>query len=219
MAYFTFEGKQVYYETYGEGRPLLLLNGIMMSCASWKEFIEPLSARNMLILVDMLDQGKSDKMTEAYDHAVQIRLVDALLYNLAQAVDIEPEPAAIEREIDNMMASMEQQLMQQGANMEMYLQYTGRSMQEMREGQREQAKFGAKVSAALDQIVELEGITATEEDMEREFEAIAKECGISAEQVKNFFGEDSIAAVRQEICQKKAVAVIVANADITTVEV
>lgn len=82
MAYFTFEGKQVYYETYGEGRPLLLLNGIMMSCASWKEFIEPLSARNMLILVDMLDQGKSDKMTEAYDHSVQIRLVDALLEHL-----------------------------------------------------------------------------------------------------------------------------------------
>ena len=159
------------------------------------------------------------QMQSSADEQCNNRLVDALLYNLAQAVDIEPEPAAIEREIDNMMASMEQQLMQQGANMEMYLQYTGRSMQEMREGQREQAKFGAKVSAALDQIVELEGITATEEDMEREFEAIAKECGISAEQVKNFFGEDSIAAVRQEICQKKAVAVIVANADITTVEV
>ncbi len=82
MAYFTFEGKQVYYETYGQGRPLLLLNGIMMSCASWKEFIEPLSAQNFLILVDMLDQGKSDKMSEAYDHAVQIRLVDALLEHL-----------------------------------------------------------------------------------------------------------------------------------------
>ena len=38
MAYFTFEGKQIYYETYGEGKPLLLLNGIMMSCASWTEF-------------------------------------------------------------------------------------------------------------------------------------------------------------------------------------
>ena len=82
MAEFLFEGKKVYYETYGEGRPLLLLNGIMMSCASWKEFIEPLSAQNMLILVDMLDQGKSEKMTEAYDHAVQLRLVDALLDEL-----------------------------------------------------------------------------------------------------------------------------------------
>ncbi len=82
MAEFTFEGKSIHYETYGEGRPLLLLNGIMMSCASWKEFIEPLSAQNLLILLDMLDQGRSDKMTESYDHAVQLRLVDALLDEL-----------------------------------------------------------------------------------------------------------------------------------------
>lgn len=82
MATFGFEGKQVYYETYGEGKPLLLLNGIMMSCASWKEFIEPLSAFNRLILVDMMDQGKTDKLSEPYDHAVQIRLVHALLEHL-----------------------------------------------------------------------------------------------------------------------------------------
>ena len=82
MAEFTFEGKSIHYETYGEGRPLLLLNGIMMSCASWKEFIEPLSAQNLLILLDMLDQGRSDKMTESYDHSVQLRLVDALLDEL-----------------------------------------------------------------------------------------------------------------------------------------
>lgn len=82
MAVFDFEGRSVYYETYGKGKPLLLLNGIMMSCKSWTEFIEPLSAQNLLILVDLLDQGRTDKMTEAYDHAVQIRLVDALLEHL-----------------------------------------------------------------------------------------------------------------------------------------
>ena len=82
MAYFDFEGKSIYYELHGEGRPLLLLNGIMMSCGSWAEFVEPLSAQNQLILLDMLDQGRSAKMTEAYDHGIQIRLVDALLDHL-----------------------------------------------------------------------------------------------------------------------------------------
>lgn len=82
MAYFDFEGKSIYFELHGEGRPLLLLNGIMMSCGSWAEFVEPLSAQNQLILLDMLDQGRSAKMTEAYDHGIQIRLVDALLDHL-----------------------------------------------------------------------------------------------------------------------------------------
>ena len=82
MAEFIFEGKQIYYELHGGGRPLLLLNGIMMSCGSWAEFVEPLSAQNQLILLDMLDQGRSAKMTEPYDHSVQIRLVHALLDHL-----------------------------------------------------------------------------------------------------------------------------------------
>lgn len=80
MAYFPFEGHRVYYEEYGRGRPLVVLNGIMMSCASWKEFVEPFSRDNRLILVDFLDQGKSDRMTGLeYDHAIQVELVRALL--------------------------------------------------------------------------------------------------------------------------------------------
>ncbi|MBQ6733765.1 MAG: alpha/beta hydrolase [Lachnospiraceae bacterium] len=82
MATFLFEGKQVYYETHGSGKPLLLLNGIMMSTASWTQFVDPLSAENRLILVDMMDQGRTDKLPEEYNHDVQVRLVEALLQEL-----------------------------------------------------------------------------------------------------------------------------------------
>ena len=80
MACFPYGEYRIHYEEYGKGRPLVVLNGIMMSCASWKEFIEPFSANNHLILVDFLDQGKSDRMTgKEYDHAIQVDLVKALL--------------------------------------------------------------------------------------------------------------------------------------------
>ena len=80
MAEFVFEGKKVYYEIHGEkGEPLVVLNGIMMSTLSWKPFIKDFSKNNVLILVDFLDQGRSDRMTESYDHSIQVRLVDALV--------------------------------------------------------------------------------------------------------------------------------------------
>ena len=80
MARFVFQNKSIYYEEYGKGKPLIVLNGIMMSCGSWKEFIEPFSAANRLILVDFLDQGKSDRMTgQEYDHAIQVEVVKALV--------------------------------------------------------------------------------------------------------------------------------------------
>lgn len=83
MSYFEYEGKKVYYETYGQGKPIVILNGIMMSTASWKAFIEAFSANNQLILVDFLDQGKSDKMEDTpYTQAIQVEVVRTLLDEL-----------------------------------------------------------------------------------------------------------------------------------------
>lgn len=83
MAFFDFKGKQVYYEVMGAGKPILILNGIMMSTLSWGIFVESFSRNNKLILVDFLDQGKSDKMEGIdYDQKVQSELIKELLDHL-----------------------------------------------------------------------------------------------------------------------------------------
>lgn len=80
--FFTYQNKQVYYEVHGEGAPILILNGIMMSTKSWAHFIKPLTQFNQLILCDFLDQGQSDKLSGEYDHKIQVDLVIALLDHL-----------------------------------------------------------------------------------------------------------------------------------------
>lgn len=82
MAYFDFDDKKIYYEEYGTGKPVIVLNGIMMSCVSWAEFIEPWSANNRLILMDMLDQGRSDHMADAFDQSLQVEVVASLIEHL-----------------------------------------------------------------------------------------------------------------------------------------
>lgn len=82
MSYFTFEGKDIYYEVHGEGKPFLVLNGIMMSTNSWQVFIPSFSAHNKLILMDFLDQGKSAKMDGAFSQALQVEVVRALMDHL-----------------------------------------------------------------------------------------------------------------------------------------
>ena len=83
MPTFEMDGRHIYFESHGQGRPLVLLNGIMMSCVSWQPFVEALSANNRLILVDFLDQGKSEKMVgQTYDHGIQVRVVRRLLEHL-----------------------------------------------------------------------------------------------------------------------------------------
>ncbi|MDR1978197.1 MAG: alpha/beta hydrolase [Synergistaceae bacterium] len=79
MATFAFGKRRVYYEDMGKGEPLLVLNGIFMSCASWEAFVPSFAAKNRLILVDFLDQGKSGKMDGEYSLSTQADMVLALL--------------------------------------------------------------------------------------------------------------------------------------------
>lgn len=80
--FFEVNSKKVYYEVHGQGKPILILNGIMMSTKSWIQFIEPFTQFNQLILVDFLDQGQSDKLQDGYDHTVQVEVVAKLVDHL-----------------------------------------------------------------------------------------------------------------------------------------
>lgn len=80
--FFTYKDKQVYYEVHGQGNPILILNGIMMSTKSWAQFIDPFTVNNQLILLDFLDQGQSDKVFTQYDHSLQVDVVIGLLDHL-----------------------------------------------------------------------------------------------------------------------------------------
>ena len=83
-----FENKQIYVECHGEGAPIVMLNGIMMSTRSWKPFVKSLSANNRLILFDFFDQGQSDRHPEQYDLDLQVDALCALFghLGLSQAV-------------------------------------------------------------------------------------------------------------------------------------
>ncbi|MCL2188005.1 MAG: alpha/beta hydrolase [Defluviitaleaceae bacterium] len=86
MATFDYKDKKIHYELHGEGAPLLLLNGIMMSTLSWHSFIAPLSANNQLILVDFIDQGQSARNPdEAYTLDLQVDVIKELLSHLGIA--------------------------------------------------------------------------------------------------------------------------------------
>lgn len=90
MAEFLFDNKKVYYEIHGEeGEVLILLNGIMMSTASWAQFVKPLSTGRRLVLVDFFDQGQSARMTEPYNHKIQIELIEGLAKELEEKFGVD----------------------------------------------------------------------------------------------------------------------------------
>lgn len=82
MPKISIQGKNIYYEVYGEGEPLVILNGIMMSTGSWSEFIDIFSSKNKLVLVDFIDQGQSDKVEEQYSQDLHVEILSQLFNKL-----------------------------------------------------------------------------------------------------------------------------------------
>jgi pimeloyl-ACP methyl ester carboxylesterase len=83
MAFCNIDGKNIYYEVHGQGKPIILLNGIFMSTLSWHVYIKSLTANNQLILMDFFDQLQSDKLDgQEYDHSIQVAAIKGLMDHL-----------------------------------------------------------------------------------------------------------------------------------------
>ena len=83
MPTFKFRDYDIFYDVQGEGKPILLLNGIMMSTASWNTFVNTITHQNKLVRVDFLDQGQSSKLDGVYyTHEDQAELLHELIKHL-----------------------------------------------------------------------------------------------------------------------------------------
>ncbi|OJJ17027.1 hypothetical protein BKI52_30385 [marine bacterium AO1-C] len=57
-------GKNIYYEVYGKGKPLFLLHGYTQSSVSWQSYINDYEKEYEVYLVDLTGHGKSDPFQE-----------------------------------------------------------------------------------------------------------------------------------------------------------
>lgn len=82
MPYLKYSDKNIYYEVHGEGKPLVILNGIMMSHKSWYGLLPAMIKDNKVILLDFVDQGNSDKMDDSYKQDLQVEVVKTVIDEL-----------------------------------------------------------------------------------------------------------------------------------------
>ena len=64
MAYFNFQGKNIFYEEAGNGAPLLLLHGNTASSMMFADAAKMYAEHFRVILIDFLGHGRSDRLAE-----------------------------------------------------------------------------------------------------------------------------------------------------------
>ena len=146
---------------------------------------------------------------KAAENKVEEQIINALVENLEADI---PAPM-FENETENFVRDYDSRLRMQGLDLNTFMKYTGQTLEGLREQFKPMAERQVKTRLALEKVVELEGIVASDEEAEAEYENLAKAYGMKAEEVKGYVDAE---AVNADLCVKKAVDFVKENASVTT---
>ncbi|MBQ1186548.1 MAG: trigger factor [Clostridia bacterium] len=166
---------------------------------------------------DTLDALKEDIKAKALDRKAKIadeevenQLIDAVVEGMKAEI---PE-AMIENRSNESVREFDYRLRSQGMDLETYLKYTQTSIDDFKATFRPQSEKQVKVRLALEKIVELEGLTATEEEIAAEYEKMAASYGVEADQVKAAIPESDVIG---SLAMGKAIDLVKSSAEIKEV--
>ena len=161
---------------------------------------------------DTLEELKADIRAKAMEKAEKnaaTAFENAAVEKAAELTTVDMPAALIEAELDSQMERFAYQLQMSGYSMEAYAKMMGGDVSTMRNAFRPAAEKQAKINVTLTKIIETEGITVTDEDMEAEYEALAKQYELEVAKVKEMVPAEELKA---SIENRKAIKVIVDNA-------
>ena len=161
---------------------------------------------------ETLEELKADIRAKALEDAqkqAKTAFENAAVEKAAELATVDMPKALIESELDSQMERFAYQLQMSGYSMEQYAQMMGGDVSTMRNAFRPAAEKQAKINVTLAKIVEVEGIAVTEEDLNEEFEALAKQYELEVEKVKEMV---SVEEVKASVENRKVVKLIVDSA-------
>ena len=152
------------------------------------------------------------KIQKRHDDRAENEVRDQLVNVLMDKLVADIPASMIDTEVENIVRDYDTRLRMQGMSLDMYFQYTGLNLDTMREQARPDAERQVKMRLALEKIAELEGITASDAEVEAEIARIAEANRVTPEQVKEFVGEE---AVRGDLKVQQALDLVREKAVVT----
>ena len=163
-----------------------------------------------------------EKMTQSLqsytDERGEMDLQDRLLRQAAATLDFTPSEKQIEAELDQQMNNLKGQLAQQGLTIEMYCQFLNTTEAQLRQDARANAEISVRIQAAIEQIVYLENMEATKEEIGQAVAVIAKQNNMTVEQLKPYYDAEFESAVVRSVLTTKVMQLIREHSVITHTE-
>ena len=135
-----------------------------------------------------LEKTIKETMTEQKEYEAENKYVDELFEALLKETEVEIPHELIHEEIDRMVAQYEERLKMQGLTLEQFYKYTNSSEEQLKSQMHEEAEKRVKLRFAIDEIIELEKIDATDEEAQKDAEEKAKKHNMDKDEYIKAFG-------------------------------
>ena len=161
---------------------------------------------------ETLEELKADIRAKALEKAqkqIDSAFEQACVDKAAENTTVDMPKSLVELELDSQMERFGYQLQMSGYSMDQYAKMMGGDLSTMRNAFRPAAEKQAKANVTLAKIVEVEGITVTDEDINAEYEAMAKQYEMEVDKIKSMVAAEEL---KTNLETRKAVKVIVDSA-------
>ena len=161
---------------------------------------------------ETLEELKADIRAKAIaeqEKQIQSAFETAAVEKAAENTTVDMPEALVERELDSQMDRFAYQLQMSGYSMEQYAKMMGGDVNTMRKAFRPTAEKQAKISVTLEKIVEVEGITVSDEEIAAEIDSLAAQYQMEASKVQELVPADELT---ESLKTRKATKIIVDSA-------
>ena len=167
---------------------------------------------------DTLEEYKADirsKLTADKEKEAKDKMQNDLIRQAIENAEMDIPEAMIDSEVDQMVEEFKQRVSYQGLSFEQYLQFTGSDIDTLKDNMRPQAEDRVKGSLVLEAIVEAEGITASDDDLQSEYDRMAGMYQMEAGLIASYLGEVEKENMRKNLAVQKAADFLLEQAEIT----
>ena len=152
---------------------------------------------------------KLQESLQAYtDERGEMDLQDRLLRQAAATLEFTADPEELENAVNEQLKAMEAQLARQGLTLEMYCSFMNTTTADLHKDAYPAAEAALRNMAAVDKIVELEGLEATQEDLAQAIAVVCRENGVTAEQLKEYYTPEFETALMRSVLTTKVMQLI-----------
>jgi len=157
----------------------------------------------------------AESMQSYTDQRGEMDLQDRLLRQAADTLEFTPTKQQLEGELDAQMETLKAQLAQQGLTMEMYCSFLNTTEEKLRQEAIPNAEQSVKIQAAIEQIVSLENLEASRDEIGQAVALIAHQNNMTVEELKPYYDAAFEAAVVRSVLTSKVMQLIRDSAEIT----